>query len=248
MYGCHIQGLRVVGRPIWVSNPRSPGRWSHLAMKGCLVEGLRVGGHPMPPCRGVQIQCLLFVGRPSQIWAFVVVSNKSKALASLVAQCRGTFCFIRESSSPTWLGGSTVIGDYIVCGIKSKASGSLVDLRRVVIYWVGKRGEGRKIEELLNHTCVHGSTSHILNTTCYSAPWGRAKTSRLLVTRVIKGVFPVYLVTMGGMAMDSSFFAFRICICFLRGETLNFRVVSHPMWGVVLTLVHNWARMAAYCM
>ena len=87
----------------------------------------------MPPRGGVQIQGLCFVVRPIEVGVFVVESNKSKALRSFVAQCRGAFCSIRESSSPTCLG-LPVIGNYMVCGIKFKATGSLVDLRRVVIY------------------------------------------------------------------------------------------------------------------
>ncbi len=91
----------------------------------------------MPPCRGVQIQGLLLLGRPSHVGVFVVVSKKSKALGSLVAQCRGAFfLFGKAQALHGW--GSPVIGDYIVCGIKSKASGSLDDLRRGVIYRVGK--------------------------------------------------------------------------------------------------------------
>jgi hypothetical protein len=75
---------------------------------------------------------------------------------------------------------------------------------------------------------------------------GKAKTSWALVTRVIKGVFPVYLVTMGVGVIDSTFSAYRVCICFLRGEIRNLRVAGHPMWGVVLTLAHNWANMGGY--
>jgi hypothetical protein len=77
---------------------------------------------------------------------------------------------------------------------------------------------------------------------------GKAKTSWYLVIRVIKVVFLVYLVTMGVVVIDSTFSAYRIYICFLRGETTNLRVVGHPMWGVILTLVHIWAWVAAYCM
>ena len=53
----------------------------------------------MPPCSVVEIQGLLFVGSPSQVVVFVVVSNKSKALGSLVPQCRGAF-FIRKQLQP----------------------------------------------------------------------------------------------------------------------------------------------------
>ena len=65
--------------------------------------------------------------------------------------------------------GSPVIGDYIVCGIKSKASGLLVDLRRVVIYWVDKKGEGRKAEELFNHKLFQ---TLISSTQLFVAPLG----------------------------------------------------------------------------
>jgi hypothetical protein len=77
---------------------------------------------------------------------------------------------------------------------------------------------------------------------------GKATTSGSSVTRVIKGVFPVYLVTMGVVVIGSTLFAYRIYNCFLWEETRNLRVVGHPMWGVVLKLMHNWAWVVAYCM
>ena len=39
---------------------------------------------------------------------------------------------------------------------------------------------------------------------------GKAKTLGSLVTRVIKGMLPVYLVTMGVVVTDSTFSAYRI--------------------------------------
>ncbi len=138
---------------------------------------------------------------------------------------------IKFRASRLWVASS---GCFMGCRVKPRPRGRLADRWRVVFgirkrvpksHGRGSQG-GRSIEP---HVWFMAQTLISSTQLVVGPSGGRAKTSRSLATRVIKGVFRVYLVTTGVMVTNSTLSVNRIYICFLRGETRNLRVVGHPM-------------------
>ena len=142
-------------------------------------------------------------------------------------------CWVTLNSGPRGCG-SLLQGYFMGCRVKPRPRGRLADRWRVV-FGIRKRvpkphGRGSQGGRSIQPLVWFVAQTLISSTQIFVGfSGGRAKTSELLATRAIKGVFRVYLDTTGVMATNSTSSRNRIYICFLRGETRYLGVVGHPM-------------------